>query len=79
LYTSGTTGAPKEVRRKLRNMEAELNVLHSLWVETLGPCRFYSTVSHRHIYVCILRLRVSGATARCASQWECPGDEPGIT
>ena len=56
LFTSGSTGVPKEVRRGLRNVEAELAVLETLWGAAVGTCRVYSTVSHRHVYGMLFRL-----------------------
>lgn len=55
LYTSGSTGVPKEICRKVRNVEAELAVLERLWGPLLGSCRVYSTVSHRHVYGMLFR------------------------
>jgi acyl-coenzyme A synthetase/AMP-(fatty) acid ligase len=56
LYTSGSTGAPKEVTRCLANVEAELATLESLWGSGLGAARVYSTVSHRHVYGMLFRV-----------------------
>jgi acyl-coenzyme A synthetase/AMP-(fatty) acid ligase len=56
LYTSGSTGDPKAVSRRVHNVEAELAVLESLWGQTVGTARFYSTVSHRHVYGMLFRL-----------------------
>jgi acyl-coenzyme A synthetase/AMP-(fatty) acid ligase len=56
LYTSGSTGVPKEVVRRLHNVEAELGVLESLWGPRIGEARVYSTVSHRHVYGMLFRL-----------------------
>ncbi len=50
LYTSGSTGVPKEVRREVHNVEAELAVLETLWGDSVGEARFFTTVSHRHVY-----------------------------
>jgi acyl-coenzyme A synthetase/AMP-(fatty) acid ligase len=50
LYTSGSTGVPKEVRRELHNVEAELAAIETLWGNALGKARFFTTVSHRHVY-----------------------------
>lgn len=50
LYTSGSTGVPKQIARRVHNLEAELEVLESLWGAGLGGARVYSTVSHRHVY-----------------------------
>ena len=56
LYTSGSTGTPKEVTRRLHNVEAELEVFETLWGARIGEARFYSTVSHRHVYGMLFRL-----------------------
>jgi acyl-coenzyme A synthetase/AMP-(fatty) acid ligase len=56
IHTSGSTGAPKEVRRRVVNVEAELAVLESLWGGGLGTCAVHSTVSHRHIYGLLFRV-----------------------
>ena len=56
LFTSGSTGVPKEVGRRVRNLEAELTALESLWGENLRNCRVFSTVSHRHVYGLLFRV-----------------------
>ncbi len=56
VYTSGSTGVPKEVQRRVANVEAELAVLESLCGERMGGCSVYSTVSHRHIYGLLFRV-----------------------
>ncbi len=56
LFTSGSTGQPTQVQRSILNIEAELGVLESLWGETIGDARIYSTVSHRHVYGMLFRL-----------------------
>jgi acyl-coenzyme A synthetase/AMP-(fatty) acid ligase len=56
LFTSGSTGQPTQVQRSILNIEAELDVLESLWGETIGDARIYSTVSHRHVYGMLFRL-----------------------
>jgi len=50
LYTSGSTGVPKAVQREVHNVEAELAVLEALWGGNLREARFFTTVSHRHVY-----------------------------
>jgi acyl-coenzyme A synthetase/AMP-(fatty) acid ligase len=55
LFTSGSTGVPKEVGRRVRNLEAELTALETLWGEGLRGCRVFSTVSHRHVYGLLFR------------------------
>jgi len=56
LFTSGSTGVPKEVGRRVRNLEAELTALEALWGEDLRGCRVFSTVSHRHVYGLLFRV-----------------------
>lgn len=56
LFTSGSTGKPTKVYRTIRNMEAELDVLESLFGEEIGDGRVYSTVSHEHVYGLLFRL-----------------------
>ena len=56
LFTSGSTGQPTKVYRSIRNIEAELDVLESVFGQTIGDARIYSTVSHRHVYGLLFRL-----------------------
>jgi len=56
LFTSGSTGVPREVGRRVRNLEAELTALETLWGESLRGCRVFSTVSHRHVYGLLFRV-----------------------
>jgi acyl-coenzyme A synthetase/AMP-(fatty) acid ligase len=56
LYTSGSTGVPKEVTRQVHNVEAELAVLESQWGAELGEARVYTTVSARHVYGMLFSL-----------------------
>ena len=56
LYTSGSTGAGKEVPKTLANLEEELLVLESTFGNRLGECAVLSTVSHQHIYGLLFRL-----------------------
>jgi acyl-coenzyme A synthetase/AMP-(fatty) acid ligase len=56
LYTSGSTGVPKEIGRRLANIEHELAAFESTWGASLGACRFYATVSHRHVYGLLFRV-----------------------
>ena len=56
LYTSGSTGVPKAVDRRLVNIEHELAAFASVWGTMVGTSRFYSTVSHRHVYGLLFRV-----------------------
>lgn len=55
FYTSGSTGHPKVVEKKLQQLEAEVEVLHTLFgQEPQGT--FLSTVSHHHLYALLYSL-----------------------
>lgn len=56
LFTSGSTGVPTKVHRTIHNIEAELDVLESLFGADIGESRIYSTVSHEHVYGMLFRL-----------------------
>ena len=56
LYTSGSTGAYKRVRKTLVQLEAEVAVLESMWGETLGTAVVLATAPHQHIYGLLFRL-----------------------
>jgi len=47
---------PKEVGRRLVNVEAELEALESVWGSAVGAGSVYATVSHRHVYGLLFRL-----------------------
>jgi len=58
FFTSGSTAAPKIIVKSLRQLEAEIATLEKMW----GPKnsdirpRFFSTVSHSHIYGLLFSL-----------------------
>jgi len=56
LYTSGSTGEPKRVRRTLAQFEIELETQESVWGDTLGDAVLVATVPHHHIYGLLFRL-----------------------
>jgi acyl-coenzyme A synthetase/AMP-(fatty) acid ligase len=56
LYTSGSTGAPREAGRKLVNIESELGALEAVFGAWLGRARVLATVSHRHVYGLLFRI-----------------------
>jgi acyl-coenzyme A synthetase/AMP-(fatty) acid ligase len=64
LFTSGSTGAPTKVHRTIHHIEAELDVLESLFGADMGNSRIYSTVSHEHVYGMLFRLLWPLATRR---------------
>jgi len=56
LYTSGSTGHPKEIGRRLTNIEHELAAFESTWGAHLSAAKVYATVSHRHVYGLLFRV-----------------------
>ncbi|MDR2506386.1 MAG: AMP-binding protein [Candidatus Accumulibacter sp.] len=56
LYTSGSTGEPKKVRKTLAQFEAEAVVLESQWGHVMGESVVVSTSPHQHIYGMLFRL-----------------------
>jgi acyl-coenzyme A synthetase/AMP-(fatty) acid ligase len=56
LYTSGSTGVPKEAGRRLLNIENELAALESVFGAGLGSPRVFATVAHRHVYGLLFRI-----------------------
>lgn len=54
FFTSGSTGAPKPVDKRLSLLEVEADVLDGLWGG--GEGRVRATVSHQHIYGLIYRV-----------------------
>ena len=56
LYTSGSTGEPKLVRKTLLQLETEAVVLEQQWGERLGDLPLLATVPHQHIYGLLFRI-----------------------
>jgi len=56
LFTSGSTGAPRQVVKSLTVMEQESRWLSALWGEQLQGCRVIASVSHQHLYGLSFRL-----------------------
>ncbi len=54
FYTSGVTGAPKLVAKKIERLDSEAAVLEELWPN--GARRVLATVSHQHIYGMLFRI-----------------------
>ncbi len=56
LFTSGSSGAPKAIEKSLSSIAAEVDVLESLWGNSLQASKINSTVSHQHIYGLLFRV-----------------------
>ena len=73
FFTSGSTGAPKRVEKRLARLEAEARALEGLW--GADARHVVATVSHQHIYGFLFRIvwpLLSGRTADdfAATYWE---------
>jgi acyl-coenzyme A synthetase/AMP-(fatty) acid ligase len=54
--TSGSTGAPKQIEKKLWMLQRESEVLHNVFGSRLGSGPVMATVSHQHLYGLSFRL-----------------------
>ncbi len=50
VHTSGTTGVPQAIPKKLSQLAIEIATLEQLFGEQCGTAEIISTVSHHHIY-----------------------------
>lgn len=56
LYTSGSTGQPKAIKKSLAMLDAEVFSLEKHFSAQLADTRILSTVSHQHIYGLLFRI-----------------------
>lgn len=56
LYTSGSSGEPKCVRKTLRQLEAECEVLEHCWGGPAAAATVIATTPHHHIYGMLFRV-----------------------
>ncbi|MBI1405475.1 MAG: AMP-binding protein [Caulobacter sp.] len=73
FFTSGSTGAPKRIERRLSQLETESRALEATFGDQTGPVQ--ATVSHQHIYGLIYRIVWPVMTGRpsadmAAEYWE---------
>lgn len=64
LFTSGSTGTPRQVVKSLAVMEQESRWLCALWGEQLRACRVIASVSHQHLYGLSFRIFLPMTLAR---------------
>jgi len=65
FYTSGSTGEPKCISKKLFQIENEIEVLHRYWDTILDGTHVLSTVSHQHIYGLLMTVFWPLSSGRC--------------
>ncbi|KVK93340.1 AMP-binding protein [Burkholderia territorii] len=56
LYTSGSSGAAKPVRKSLAQLDAEVGTLQREWGDRTGAAVTLSSVPHHHIYGLLFRI-----------------------
>ncbi|SAL78319.1 AMP-dependent synthetase/ligase [Caballeronia choica] len=56
LYTSGSSGAPKPVRKTLAQFDAEVRTLEAQWGALVGDATVLGSVPHHHIYGLLFRM-----------------------
>lgn len=65
LFTSGSTGQPKLVKKKFHQLKLEVHALDSLWGRSLRNAVVFSTVSHQHIYGLLFKILWPILTGQC--------------
>lgn len=65
IFTSGATGQPKPIIKRLIQLQNEIAVLEVLWGKQLGGSEIVSTVSHQHIYGLLFRVLWPLSAGRC--------------
>ena len=71
LFTSGSTGEPKRIRKTLAQFEIEIETLEGLWGTTLGSASIVSTAPHLHFYGLLFRLLWPMAAGRTFDNITC--------
>ncbi|PRE58113.1 acyl-CoA synthetase family protein [Burkholderia multivorans] len=56
LYTSGSSGTAKPVRKSLAQLDAEVRTLQREWADSVGTVVTLSSVPHHHIYGLLFRI-----------------------
>lgn len=74
LFTSGSSGEPKRISKRLNQLEAEVALLERLWCDAKdGPV--LATVPHHHIYGLLFRLLWPLAAGRPFDNTTCAAPE----
>jgi acyl-coenzyme A synthetase/AMP-(fatty) acid ligase len=64
LFTSGSTGQPREVIKTIASLDCEAQWLGQLWGKTLATSHFAASVTHQHLYGLTFRVFLPMAMAR---------------
>lgn len=71
LYTSGSSGVPKPIRKTLAQFDAEVRTLETQWGAALGVSTMLASVPHRHIYGLLFRVFWPLAAGRAFDRATC--------
>ncbi|QIR13302.1 AMP-binding protein [Shewanella aestuarii] len=56
LFTSGSSGEPKAIRKNITQLDAEVSILDHTFAAHLPHCSVLATVSHQHIYGLLFKI-----------------------
>ncbi|MGC6389256.1 AMP-binding protein [Ewingella sp. S1.OA.A_B6] len=56
LFTSGSTGEPRRIVKRVKAMDREAEWLAQLWGEQIDGCLIRASVSHQHLYGLTFRI-----------------------
>ncbi|WP_424986935.1 AMP-binding protein [Microbulbifer sp. S227A] len=56
MFTSGSTGEPKEIRKTLAQLQTEVAALDAVWGAALSGATVLATVTHQHIYGMLFKI-----------------------
>ena len=56
MFTSGSTGEPVAIDKRLRQLAREVEALQAAFGDLVAGCRVHGTVSHQHIYGLLFRV-----------------------
>ena len=65
IFTSGSSGEPKPIKKSLFQLQREVFALETLWGGRLAKAQVLSTVSHQHIYGLLFRVLWPLSAGRC--------------
>lgn len=71
LYTSGSSGVPKPVRKTLAQFNAEVHTLEAQWGALAGDATVLASVPHHHIYGLLFRVFWPLAAGRAFDRSTC--------
>ncbi|QCP50608.1 AMP-dependent synthetase [Trinickia violacea] len=71
LYTSGSSGAPKPIRKTLAQFNAEVHTLEKQWGALVGAATMLASVPHHHIYGLLFRVMWPLAAGRAFDRATC--------